>query len=732
MHNTETPGAGPGSESGPASRTSASTPERALTGWTGWLLRLSLAALLFETLTGLAVTLLPFHAAVQWGVLLHTAAGAATLLPIAWYCARHVADYRTYAASHITVLGWLAMLGLAVVSVSGIWLTVQAVLAVNTSPLWRQVHLIATFVMLAGVVPHLAAAVLKQRKTAPVPGLGRCVAHAFGLALLGCAVCYGMGLTYSGPRYVNRFPSDYSFLYGTNRPFAPSLARTDTGGAFDAQSLAGSRSCGTAGCHDQIVQEWLPSAHRYAAMDQVFLGIQDVMAKQNGPESTRYCGGCHDPISLFSGTKNIFVENLTGLHGYQEGVSCLACHAIRETDIKGNANYTITQPREYLWQWATNGIGRLARDFLIRSYPDEHNRLAKRSFKKPEYCAACHKQFIDAEVNRVGWVQLQNQYDNWAASHWNKKGDARKTVECRECHMPLVESRDPAAGDALDYNRSARDKKHRSHRFIAANTIIPHAQRDQLEGWQTQLDLTEQWLRGETSIPEIADKWAHGPIVKLAASAPTTVSSGETISLRVVMASNKVGHDFPTGPLDIIQSWLDISVTDDAGRVIWTSGKRDAKNFLQPGTFLFKAEPVDQHGNLIDRHNLWEMVGVRFRRALFPGYSDTVNFSIPCSGAGLGGTNEVARPPRPEKLDIPTPVIPAPDAAGEYRIAVSLQYRKVDQFLLNYLLGETNTLTAPVTELARTTLSVKVVPKRAGASLGEAATPATLAAKSNP
>ena len=78
-------------------------------------------------------------------------------------------------------------------------------------------------------------------------------------------------------------------------------------------------------------------------------------------------------------------------------------------------------------------------------------------YKKPEYCAACHKQFIDQEVNRVGWVQLQNQYDNWAASHWNQKGDARATVECRECHMPLVDSTDPAAGDSADYNRTDDD-----------------------------------------------------------------------------------------------------------------------------------------------------------------------------------------------------------------------------------------------------------------------------------
>ena len=48
---------------------------------------------------------------------------------------------------------------------------------------------------------------------------------------------------------------------------------------------------------------------------------------------------------------------------------------------------------------------------------------------------------------------------------------------------------------------------------------------------------------------------------------------------------------------------------------------------------MFKVEPVDQYGNLIDRHNLWEMVGVRFRRALFPGYSDTVDFNIACPSA---------------------------------------------------------------------------------------------------
>jgi hypothetical protein len=683
------------------------------TGWAAWLARFAMATLIFEAVSGLAITFSPFHAAVQWSVIVHTVVGALTLLPLAWYCAQHWLDYRRYAMSHIVLLGYVGLLALLVCSVSGVVVTWQALVGVKTAGVWRQVHLISTFVTLGAIVPHLVFSARRVWRESPRPELVRYFAHTLGATALGVIVIGALTLSYSGARYLNKFPDDYNFLYGTNRPFAPSLARTDTGGAFDAQSLAGSRSCGTAGCHEQITEEWLPSAHRYAALDPAFQGIQEVMAKQNGAESTRYCGGCHDPISLFSGTKNIFVKDLTGLHGYQEGVSCLACHAIRETDIKGNANYTITQPAEYLWQWDTNGFGRVLRDFLIRSYPDEHNKLSKRSFKKPEYCAACHKQFIDQEVNRVGWVQLQNQYDNWAASHWNQKGDAKKTIECRECHMPLIASRDPAAGDALDYNRNPKDGKHRSHRFLGANQMIPALTK--LEGAAEHTRLVEQWLQGKLEVPEIREKWAAGPIVKLGLNVPESIAPGEAIPLRVVLHSNKVGHDFPTGPLDIIQSWLEIRVTDDTGREVWAGGRRDAKHFIEPGSFLFKAEPVDQHGNLIDRHNLWEMVGVRYRRALFPGYSDTVQFSIPCSGTLVKTEPGAAAEPRQQASQVQ---VPAPIQPGKYHLTVMLQYRKIDQFLLNYMFGE-GKHTSPVTEITRATATVLVKEKQQAAATPE-------------
>ena len=671
---------------------SAPTPAGRSNGWTGRLARVAGTSCLFLAASGLVITFAPFRPAVQWTLIVHTVVGVLVTIPLIVYTLQHWARYRRFQISHIVLLGYVAGVALIVCVVSGVVVTWQGAAGTRMSWVWRQVHLVSTFATIVGALPHVALLAWRLRDLAT--GAGRYVGLAVGATAVLVAAGLSLPLVYSGTQYVNEFPADYNFLYGPDRPFAPSLARTSTNGAYDARSLAGSASCGTGGCHQQIVEEWQPSAHRYAAMDPLFQGIQKVMAEQNGAESTRYCGGCHDPISLFSGTKNIFVKDLTGLQGYQEGVSCLSCHAIRETDIQGNANFTVAQPREYLWQWEQDGAGRALRDFLIRTYPDEHLLLSKRLFKTPEYCAACHKQFIDEQVNNVGWVQLQNQYDNWANSHWNTKGDPTKTIECRECHMPLVDSTDPSAGDAADYNRRPGDGKHRSHRFLASNQLVPALL--ELPGWQEQTRLTERWLQGHLAVPEIAAKWAEGPIVTMAIELGAGRPGTPAVPLRVVMTSNKVGHDYPTGPLDIIQSWVELRVLDAANRTVFTSGTRDERHFLAPGTVLFKAEPVDQHGNLIDRHNLWEMVGVRFRRSLFPGYSDAFDYRLPYtvhSSRDLAGRPAGAAEHRAFEMPALSP--------GRYRVEALLNYRKVDQFLLNYLLGERPGLTAPVVALAR-------------------------------
>ncbi|MFB3922665.1 MAG: multiheme c-type cytochrome [Terriglobia bacterium] len=672
--------------------------------WRSRLAVLVAGFLLFSVLSGLAIWLLPFSVPNQWSVVVHTLAGLAFLIPCGWYLLRHWRRYWRDPLSHIQLLGYVAAAAVLLCLVSGLMLTWESVYGIRINYSWDLVHIITTFATLAFGLPHLILIVVRDRKAA-LHGAGaeqaRAAAHygkgALVWTLAGAAIVALAAYAYHGPKLQRDFPADYTYPFGKNRPFAPSLARTASDRAMDVRLLSGSRSCGTSGCHEQIVKEWEPSAHRYAAMDTGFQAIQMNMAKQNGPESTRYCGGCHDPISLFSGTKNLFIaeKELTSLHGFQEGVSCLGCHAVRQVDVKGNANYSVAQPVRYLFEMEYDEkpteFKRVMRDFLIRSYPRQHVQgLSKRLFKTPEYCAGCHKQFIDKEINNVGWVQLQNQYDNWRQSHWNKPGDPRKTIECRECHMPLVDSRDPAAGDSTDYNRSPNDQKHRSHRFIAANQLMPSLL--DLPGHEKQAQLTEQWLKGEFPIPEIEQKWRRGPAVALEMIAPERAKPGETLNVKLVITSNKVGHDFPTGPLDIIQSWVEFVVKDETGKVIYETGTVNDRGFIKPGTFMFKAEPVDQYGNLIDRHNLWEMVGVRHRRALFPGFSDTTEFAFYCPSLV-----EVKRAPLPHEMSVP---VSAPAGTHALRIQARLRYRKIDQFLLNFMFGEEKHLTSPITDIA--------------------------------
>lgn len=676
--------------------------------WSSVLVTLVMGMLIFEALTGLSIYFLPFSVPNQIMVLLHAAIGIAFLVPATIYSAKHWIKYKSSPMSHYKLTGYASLLVLAVCSVSGVVVTYQALLATRMSPTWDLIHLVSTFLVIAGAGVHIVLLLIRK-----VAGQAEKAAQRQFVVRMGTSIILGAVLVAAGmlavpdAGLVDEFPADYVYAYGDDRPFAPSLANTTGGTALDPRRLSNSESCGSSGCHEEIYKEWSVSAHRYSAMDPAFQTIQKVMAEQNGAESTRYCGGCHDPISLFSGSKNVFNDELTNLAGYQEGVSCIVCHSVKETDQKGNAAFIVGTPERYIGEFSYGDIGKPVADFLIRAYPRQHvESLGKKLFKTPEYCAACHKQFIDEEVNNVGWVQLQNQYDNWRMSHWNTPGDPTKTIECRECHMPLQESNDPAAGDSFDYNRTLADGKARSHRFLGANQLVPALL--ELEGHEEHLELTEKWLRGEIEIPEIADKWAQGSAVGLALEMPDAVLPGEAVPVKVVVTSNKVGHDFPTGPLDIIQTWVELTVTDQLGDTVYESGHVEDTNFIQQGAFMFKAEPVDQYGNLIDRHNLWEMVGVRYRRSLFPGFSDAAAYSFECPTAAPATDDVVVADEgqRVEEFAIPA------GTEGQLTVTARLRYRKIDQYLLNFVFGEDTPLTSPITDLSEATGTIQVVSSR--------------------
>lgn len=451
------------------------------------------------------------------------------------------------------------------------------------------------------------------------------------------AKIFTANLSFNQAPDIGMFSSVQKSLKGLNKPnketldkiFSHTAQQIQAHGAMTSKAMAGSASCGSSNCHTEIYQEWLPSAHRYSSMDDMFQKVQTLMVDETSSEHTRYCAGCHDPISLFSGAKNS--SNITlSTEGADEGASCMVCHSIVQTDIQGNGNYTVKAPQRYLFELSEGKVAKSISDFLIRTYPQQHLQSFSRAlYKTPEYCGACHKQYLDTEVNTdIGKVQGQNQYDSWKNSRW-KKDKTEDTTTCRECHMPLVASNDPARGDVLDYNRSANDGKHRSHRTLGTNQYIPAVHK--LDGQELHTELTEKWMRGKIEIPEIAHKWTTGEAVRLEVKSSGEPQVGQELDLRVFVTNNKAGHSFPTGPMDMIQSWLEVTVSDEKGNEIYKGGYLDDKGYVKGLPVIYRADGFDRKGEIINRHNLWDLVGASYKRTLYPGMSDNIKvpFMIP-------------------------------------------------------------------------------------------------------
>jgi hypothetical protein len=141
--------------------------------------------------------------------------------------------------------------------------------------------------------------------------------------------------------------------------------------------------------------------------------------------------------------------------------------------------------------------------------------------------------------------------------------------------------------------------------------------------------------------------------------------------------------------------------TNETGDTLFSAGMMDTKHFIEEATFIFKAEGIDQYGNLIDRHNLWEMVGARFKRALFPGFSDVAEYRFMCPS-----TIRPPGEPLPSEKEFAFKV--PKGAQGAIDVKARLRYRKVGQFLMNFLFGEESGLTTKITDLSEDTVTIPV------------------------
>ena len=451
---------------------------------------------------------------------------------------------------------------------------------------------------------------------------------------------------------------------GPESPFFPSSADTNVRGIIPANFFLTSDTCGR--CHQQIYAEWNSSAHHFASFNnQWYRKSIEYMQDVVGTQPSKWCAGCHDHAVFFNGRFERPIREQIETPEAQAGLGCTSCHAItRVNSTMGQGDFEVEYPALHDLAVSANPILRAAHDTLLRLDPQPHRETYLKPFHReqtPEFCSSCHKVHLDVPVNSYRWFRGFNDYDNWQASGVSGEG-ARSFYypaapqACRDCHMPLVESNDPAA----------RGGKIRSHRFAAANTALAVANDDRaqlkavedfLKDGQVTIDIfgiartaastaETREIAGEGSEPQTATTFAVGeesaafgaPETVIAPPAdvlgplgqiPVTVRRGESVRLEVVVRTRKVGHFFPAGTVDAFDVWVEVEAVDDRGRRIFHSGALEgAGGPVEPGAHRYRSLLLDEHGNPINKRNAWAARSIAYVRLIPPGAADTVHYRL--------------------------------------------------------------------------------------------------------
>ena len=482
---------------------------------------------------------------------------------------------------------------------------------------------------------------------------------------------------------------------GKDGPFFPSSVHTSNQGVVPSRIYMDPQSCGRSGCHPDLVKQWDSSAHHFSSFNnQWYRKSVEYMQEVAGVTSSKWCGGCHDPAILQSGLMDTPIKEIIDRPETQAGLTCTACHMISNVrSSMGQGDYEIEVPPLHGMATSDNRALNAVHDLLVRMDPEPHRRTFLKPFFRgtysPEFCSSCHKVHLDVPVNSYRWIRGFNEYDNWQASGVSGEGARSfyyppEAKNCVDCHMPKVASEDAGAKEGMI----------RSHRFAAANTALPVANRDPeqlkavvdfLQARQLTVDIfamTEARTaaagedeRGpESEGPQLATTFAVGEESGMAVGSggagagpaetiyapldriPATVRRGESTRVDVVVRTRGVGHFFPGGTVDAYDCWLELKAEDDRGKVVYWSGMADEDSPVEPGAHYYRSLLIDRSGNPINKRNAWAARAAVYVRLIPPGAADTVHF----------------------RMRIPE------DAVGPIRLHARLNYRKFSHYYTQF------------------------------------------------
>ena len=377
-------------------------------------------------------------------------------------------------------------------------------------------------------------------------------------------------------------------------------------------------TCGV--CHPKHYKEWAVSQHAYAQISPIYLSLNNRINQLSNGSNGDFCLRCHSPVGANLGESS-FMSNLDRHPASREGITCVVCHRIDRSYNKASGRLALVEGGLTEPVFGPSGNVELKQvldtpeKYRVVTDPDQPGRQihaeAKlfQNIQTSTFCGTCH------DVTLFNGFRLEEAFSEYRVSPAAAKG-----ITCQDCHMGKIQGKvsgyeqGPAAvvGDV-----PTKTRKITSHLFsgpdypVVHPGIFPHNQEaaafktlrqwlkfKHKEGWGTDefednksddYEFPETWasIDDRYDARAILDKQAESlawakekrlEILKigfLLGDVITDRADKGGISFRVQVKNGTDGHNVPTGFTGERLIWLDVTVKDSEGTVVFRSGDRD-------------------------------------------------------------------------------------------------------------------------------------------------------------
>ncbi len=389
-------------------------------------------------------------------------------------------------------------------------------------------------------------------------------------------------------------------------------------------------TCAT--CHPQHYREWSVSPHAYSQMSPVFNAMHGTVLKLTNGTNGDFCIRCHTPVGM-NLEEPEFMSNMDRHPTSREGVTCVVCHRVNKAYGKLSGRLAIVEGDLFEPIYGPTGNTEVERVIESRDYrvnPERgqagraiHGRAEKFfTLTQSGFCGTCH------DVNLINGFRLEEAFSEFKTSP-----AAREQTSCQDCHMgkePGVAEGYAEGPAAVVGGNPTRKRKVTDHMFIGPDYSVVHPGIFPHNTAASELATIRQWLEFDWEAGWGTDEFEADPPegyvfpehwrapddrydardilddnqkllaeanrqrkkilqagYKLGEIVVDRADEAKGLAFRVEVANGTNGHGVPTGFDAERLVFLQTTVTDAAGDVVFRSGDLDPNGDVRDGHSLY-------------------------------------------------------------------------------------------------------------------------------------------------